>query len=98
MIQRESRKASGASGAGPDGFSTQPSPDRDQSRSASTSFVTSVSIASASSNGRDDRDSSMNRPYTAHSPYSLSPTERMSSHGIDDRDTVDDRGRYDDYP
>lgn len=30
----------------------------------------------------------MNRPYTAHSPYSLSPTERIRSHG-DDGDTVD---------
>ena len=40
----------------------------------------------------------MNRPYTAHSPYSSSPTERIPSHGIDDGDTVNlDRDRYDDY-
>jgi hypothetical protein len=39
----------------------------------------------------------MNRPYTAHSPYSSSPTERISSHW-DDGETVDlDRDRYDDY-
>ena len=37
----------------------------------------------------------MNRPYTAHSPYSLSPTERIPSHR-DDGETVDDRDRYDD--
>ena len=41
----------------------------------------------------------MNRPYTAHSPYSLSPTERIPSHGDDGGETVDlDRGRYDEYP
>src|SRR5260370_8699839 len=40
----------------------------------------------------------MNRPYTAHSPYSLSPTERIPSHGDDGGETVDlDRERYDDY-
>ena len=40
----------------------------------------------------------MNRPYTAHSPYSLSPTERIPSHGDDDGETVDlDRERYDEY-
>jgi hypothetical protein len=39
----------------------------------------------------------MNRPYTAHSPYSLSPTERIPSHGDDGGETVDlDRERYDD--
>ena len=37
----------------------------------------------------------MNRPYTAHSPYSLNPTERIPSHR-DDGETVDDRDRYDD--
>jgi hypothetical protein len=38
----------------------------------------------------------MNRPYTAHSPYSSSPTERLPSHR-DDGETVDrDRDRYDD--
>ncbi len=38
----------------------------------------------------------MNRPYTAHSPYSLSPTERIPSHGDDGSETVDlDRERYD---
>ncbi len=36
----------------------------------------------------------MNRPYTAHSPYSLSPTERIPSHGDDGGVTVD-RERYD---
>ena len=40
----------------------------------------------------------MNRPYTAHSPYSLSPTERIPSHGDDDGETVDlDRERYNEY-
>jgi hypothetical protein len=40
----------------------------------------------------------MNRPYTAHSPYSLSPTERIPSHGDDGGETVDlDHERYDDY-
>src|SRR5262249_24195320 len=62
---------------------TEPSPDRDQRPSASTSFVTSVSIASAPNIARNDRDSCMNRPYTAHSPYSLSPTERIPSHSDD---------------
>ena len=39
----------------------------------------------------------MNRSYTAHSPYSLSPTERIPNHG-DDGETVDlDRERYDEY-
>jgi hypothetical protein len=38
----------------------------------------------------------MNRPYTAHSPYSLSPTERIPSHGDDGGETVDlDREGYD---
>jgi hypothetical protein len=37
----------------------------------------------------------MNRPYTAHSPYSLSPTERIPSHGDDGGETVDlDSERY----
>jgi hypothetical protein len=31
----------------------------------------------------------MNRPYTAHSPYSSSPTERIPSHGDDGNETVD---------
>jgi Mycobacterium membrane protein len=40
----------------------------------------------------------MNRPYTAHSPYSLSPTERIPSHWDDGGETVDlDRERYDEY-
>ncbi len=40
----------------------------------------------------------MNRPYTAHSPYSLSPTERIPSYGDDGGETVDlDRGRYGEY-
>ncbi|MFL6083733.1 MAG: hypothetical protein ACJ74F_11100 [Mycobacterium sp.] len=40
----------------------------------------------------------MNRPYTADSPYSLSPTERIPSHGDDGGETVDlDRERYDEY-
>jgi hypothetical protein len=40
----------------------------------------------------------MNRPYTADSPYSLSPTERIPSHGDDGGVTVDlDRERYDEY-
>ena len=63
------------------GTSTEPSPDRDQSPSASTSSVTAVPIASGPALRRNDRDSCMNRPYTAHSPYSLSPTERIPSHG-----------------
>src|SRR5215470_18234799 len=75
---------------------TEPSPDRDQRRSASTSFVTSVSIASAPTIARDDRDSCMNRPYTAHSPYSSSPTERIPS-DRDDGDVGLDRDRYDEY-
>ena len=36
----------------------------------------------------------MNRPYTAHSPYSLSPTERIPSRGVDGGETVD-LDRYD---
>ncbi|HVQ49692.1 MAG TPA: hypothetical protein VMS92_06560 [Mycobacterium sp.] len=40
----------------------------------------------------------MNRSFTAHSPYSLSPTERIPSHGDDGGETVDlDRGRYGEY-
>ena len=40
----------------------------------------------------------MNRPYTAHSPYSLSPTERIPSYGDDGGETVDlDREPYDEY-
>jgi hypothetical protein len=40
----------------------------------------------------------MNRPYTAHSPYSSSPTERIPSHGDDGGATLDlDRERYDEY-
>jgi len=38
----------------------------------------------------------MNRPYTAHSPYSLTPTERIRSDWADGGETVDlDRRRYD---
>ncbi len=40
----------------------------------------------------------MNRPYTAHSPYSLTPTERIRSRWDDGGETVDlDRGRRDEY-
>jgi hypothetical protein len=40
----------------------------------------------------------MNRQYTANSPYSLTPTERIPSHGDDGGVTVDlDRERYDEY-
>ena len=40
----------------------------------------------------------MNRSYTAHSPYSLSPTERIPSNGDDGGETVDlDRERYGEY-
>ena len=40
----------------------------------------------------------MNRPYTAHSPYSLSPTERIPSYGDDGGETVDlDREPSDEY-
>jgi hypothetical protein len=40
----------------------------------------------------------MNRSYTAHSPYSLSPTERIPSHGGDGGETVDlDREQYGEY-
>jgi hypothetical protein len=40
----------------------------------------------------------MNRSYTAHSPYSLSPTERIPSHGGDGGETVDlDRERHGEY-
>ncbi len=46
---------------------------------ASTSSVTSVSIASAPDTYENDWDSWMNRPYTAQSPYSLTPTERIRS-------------------
>jgi hypothetical protein len=46
----------------------------------------------------NDWDSCMNRPYTAHSPYSLSPTERIPSYGEDGGETVDlDRGGYEEY-
>ena len=39
----------------------------------------------------------MNRPYTAHSPYSLTPTERIPSLWDDGGDTVNlDRDHYDD--
>jgi len=37
----------------------------------------------------------MNRPYTAHSPYSLSPTEQIPSHGDDGGE--EDYEDYDDY-
>jgi hypothetical protein len=37
----------------------------------------------------------MNRSYTAHSPYSLSPTERIPSHGDDGGETVDLDREYD---
>jgi hypothetical protein len=40
----------------------------------------------------------MNRSYTAHSPYSLSPTERIPSQGDDGGETVDlNRERYAEY-
>jgi len=40
----------------------------------------------------------MNRSYTAHSPFSLSPTERIPSNGDDGGETVDlDRERYGEY-
>jgi hypothetical protein len=40
----------------------------------------------------------MNRSYTAHSPYSLSPTERIPSHGDDGGETVDlDHEPYGEY-
>ncbi len=40
----------------------------------------------------------MNRSFTAHSPYSLTPTERIPSHGDDGGETVDlDRERYGEY-
>jgi Mycobacterium membrane protein len=40
----------------------------------------------------------MNRSYTAHSPYSLSPTERIPSSGDDGGETVDlDRERHGEY-
>ena len=40
----------------------------------------------------------MNRPYTAHSPYSLSPTERIPSYGDDGGETVGlDREPYDEH-
>ncbi|AGB21847.1 hypothetical protein Mycsm_01436 [Mycobacterium sp. JS623] len=40
----------------------------------------------------------MNRPYTAHSPYSLTPTERIRGDREDGGVTVDlDRERYDEY-
>ena len=40
----------------------------------------------------------MNRPYTAHSPYSLTPTERIRGDWEDGGETVDlDRERYDEY-
>ena len=40
----------------------------------------------------------MNRSYTAHSPYSLTPTERIPSHGDEGGETVDlDRERYGEY-
>lgn len=40
----------------------------------------------------------MNRSFTAHSPYSLSPTERIPSQGDDGGETVDlDRERYGEY-
>src|SRR5829696_5926087 len=55
---------------------------------ASTSFVTSVSIASGPTAQKIDRDSWMNRPYTAHSPYSLTPTERIHSPREDSDETV----------
>jgi hypothetical protein len=40
----------------------------------------------------------MNRPYTANSPYSLTPTERIPSHRDDGGEPVDlDREHYEDY-
>jgi hypothetical protein len=45
----------------------------------------------------------MNRPYTAHSPYSLTPTERIRSPREDTDETVDlgdenDDGTFEEYP
>src|SRR6201999_3644456 len=78
--------------------STEPSPDRDQCPSASTSFVTPAPIASGPASVETIGISCMNRSYTAHSPYSLSPTEQIPSHGDDGGETVDlDRGRYGEY-
>src|SRR5882757_5674543 len=78
--------------------STEPSPDRDQSPSASTSFVTPAPITSGPASVETIGISCMNRSYTAHSPYSLSPTERIPSHGDDGGETVDlDRERYGEY-
>jgi hypothetical protein len=39
----------------------------------------------------------MNRPYTAHSPYSLTPTERIRSDWDDGGETVDLGRHHDDY-
>ncbi len=58
---------------------TEPRPDRDRAASALTSYVTSASIASGLKTYGSDWDSWMNRPYTAQSPYSLTPTERVRS-------------------
>src|SRR5258705_8595358 len=78
--------------------STEPSPDRDQSPSASTSFVTPAPIASGPASVETIGISCMNRSFTAHSPYSLTPTERIPSHGDDGGETVDlDRERYGEY-
>ena len=41
----------------------------------------------------------MNRPYTAHSPYSLTPTERIRSPLEDTPETVNlGHDKYDEYP
>ncbi len=56
---------------------TEPSPDRDRDPGALASYVTSTSIASGPKTYGSDWDSWMNRPYTAESPYSLTPTERI---------------------
>ncbi len=39
----------------------------------------------------------MNRPYTAHSPYSLSPTERIATQDVDDFDDLEYEGLQE-YP
>jgi Mycobacterium membrane protein len=39
----------------------------------------------------------MNRPYTAHSPYSLTPTERIPSYSVDDLGELDHDGLHE-YP
>src|SRR5436190_743294 len=93
-IQRElgNRQSSAVS----EPAATEPSPYRDQRPSASTSFVTSVSITSGPAFDEKTGIVCMNRPYTAHSPYSLTPTERIRSDGDDGGETVDLDRHYDD--